>query len=184
MFSSLSLRSRVILAAISGLSSWSLYFVHIYLHYVLTGGIFGAFVLIPHIRSKPHRAYRAVGLVVASVLIYWVAVRLAVEQYGPLDLDYEIATVVSGIVGALLVTVATKFIAPLSVSWKLWVYSAISGLIGGLVLDFQGVPSPGLYQDLLAVLGYVIWQVLVCLALYFGRLEQMTSNCALGVPDR
>ena len=168
---------RVLLAAVSGVSTWPVHYVldwlsgawevldSPYATYVPIGAVFGALVLVPFLPAWRQRIGSVAALVLGSIVIYGLAVQLAFEQYGPLDLEYETSIVVSGLLGALLVGVLAKVAVPLRTSVWSWAAVAGAGLIGGIV--FSWAWSEG--GDASIVVGYVVWQVLVCLALGIGR---------------
>ena len=104
------------------------------------------------------------ALVLGCVLIYGVVVEFAIAKYGPLALDQNISIIVSGLLGALLVGGLTKFVVPLRTSGWFWAGLALAGILGGCLFSLV-IDSP---SDFLATVGYIGWQVAVCLALVKG----------------
>jgi hypothetical protein len=186
----LSLTWRLILATVSGLaavpatklakvlaeqlplpgqpvSSWGTPSASSYWEYVLIGSIFGALVMVPFITTAQGRLYKAVGLIISSILIYAFAVELVYEQYSHFYLaEFLVELAVSGTLGALLVALAVVVIAPIRASRLLWSYAAVAGLIGGLV--FFGALQAEAWELDVIFLGYLSWQLLVFAALYVG----------------
>ena len=187
----LSLTWRLVLATVSGLApvpafwlanvlaehpplpgqpigSWGQHLPSSYWQYILIGSIFGALVMVPFITAVQGKLYKAAGLIISSILIYAFAVELAYERYSHFyRAELLIELVVSGTLGALLVTLATVVIAPIRASRLLWFYSAAAGLIGGLVF-FGALQAEGLWELDISFLGYLSWQLLVFGAMYVG----------------
>lgn len=178
----MSLPKRAVLAAVSGASVW---LVHEaldwlseawealdsqYATYVPVGAVFGVLVLVPFLPVWRQRIGAVAALVLGSIAIYGLVVELALGRYGPLNLEYELAIVVSGLLGALLVGALARVAVPLRTAAWFWGAVAGAGLIGGLV--FSWAWSTG--GDARITVGYVAWQVLVCLALASGAPSTST----------
>lgn len=80
------------------------------LNFVILGGTFGVLVLAPFVPIQKYRFVRMVLLIVVSICIYTLTVELAARSYGPLSLDEDVSLFVSGVLGALLVGIATVFL--------------------------------------------------------------------------
>jgi hypothetical protein len=106
--------------------------------------------------------------VAGSILTYALVVELALEGYGPANLDEYASIVVSGLLGAVLVGGLTKFVVPLRTSRWFWLAVPAAGLFGGLLFALVWDSN----YDALSVSGYLVWQVAVCLALH----SNTTSN--------
>lgn len=165
MIPKLSPSIRILLVVLSGASVWAVgYLLGDLLGTVsigLVGGIFGFLVLVPFIDSKTWWYGRVAGLVVGSILIYAFVVQLAIASYGSLDSD--IAVILSGVIGALLVGLLTKLLAPLRVSVKFWLYALLAGVFGGVCFSLLYESS-----EVLVAAGYLAWQLPVFIALYLG----------------
>jgi len=133
--------------------------------YLMSGLVFSAGVLSPYVRRDKWVALRALGLVLASTLSYYVAVTLVSEGVGA---DYHdwISFTIASVAGAALVIGPVVFLAPVRPSTKLFALVLVSALIGGpvtwLTLPFTEDHLP------LVALGYMGWHALIGLALYFG----------------
>jgi len=137
---------------------------------ILIGTLFGVLVMSVRVAPGAGRVLRALALVVCSILIYTLAVWLAVINYGPLNLGGASSILASGALGAVLATVAVVLLAPLRADGRIWLYSAAAGLIGGGVFHYTidtSIGSPAL-EALVIGSGYAVWQGLVCLALELG----------------
>jgi len=128
----------------------------------VVGLIFGALVMAPYAAGSPQRFARMLALAVASALIYQLAVRFVVD--GPLGYSTVLPYVIAGAGSALLAGLAVALIAARRFSWQLPVFTLIAGAIGGAAFDWQ-LPVEWAPNDLHA---YLLWQVLVCLALDRG----------------
>jgi len=179
------LRHRILLTVSSGALIWPIGYLlerldpavtnSPALHYSLIGGVFGALVLAPFVTTHSYRAVRMLGLVVASISIYSLAVSCATNQYGPLELSYETSVLASGLLGALLVGIATKLIAPLRISSKCWLYLSLAGLIGGFLFSHAYDTN----KNIVMALVYLGWQLPVFLALYSGSIQDQQPELLL-----
>jgi hypothetical protein len=172
---------RLLLAALSGLLAglvlalpWTLE-----LRSLLQGAVFGALVLVPFLRPVRWRLARAVVLVAGGMAIQLIAVRLTVHLYThPLAGAHPhlwVAITLAAIAGALLVAALAQAAIPLPGGSQLWAPVGLAGLLGGLAL---GLP-PALGMSAGWTFGLVIWQVLVCAALYVGGMH-LPSHTRLG----
>jgi len=137
---------------------------------ILIGAIFGLLVMSVRVQAASARTPRIIALVACSILIYTLAVWLAVINYGPLNLGGATSVVASGALGAVLSAAAVVIIAQVPADSRIWLYAVAAGLAGGAVFHFTidaDTESQGL-QALVIGSGYAVWQVLVCLALHFG----------------
>jgi hypothetical protein len=143
-----------------------------YTGHLLTGGIFGAMVLVPFLTNRSVRNPRASVLVAGGAVIHVAAFWLAVHEFmhlspplgkGPLEGAAAMitSTATTGIIAALLVAALLELVSPARVGLKLWAYAFVAGAIGGLVM--------GISWNWNMLVGYTTWQMLVCSALYFGR---------------
>lgn len=172
----MSLRKRMLLAAVSGLASWPImYFLDRadpaglsqgwwVGYYFSTGAAFGALVLAPFATGDRYWTLRVGSLVLGSILIWTLVGELAVEQYGPLGLSQNASVVVSGVLGALLVGVLLKLLAPLRTATGFCLFVAVAGLFGGLLFSLAWESR----HEAVVTSGHIAWQVAVCIALYFG----------------
>ena len=134
---------------------------------ILVGALFGALVLVPRITARSRRGLRAAALVGVAIVVYTLAVWLAVINWGPLELDGAVSVVASGVLGACLVTGATLVCAPLQASPRIWGLAVAAGLAGGAVFHYAISADVG-PPALVIGTGYAAWQVLVALALELG----------------
>jgi len=137
---------------------------------ILIGTVFGLLVMGVQVQGASARAPRIIALVACSIVIYTLAVWLAVINYGPLNLGGEISVVTSGGLGAVLTAMAVVIVAPLSADLRIWLYSVAAGIVGGAVFHYTidaNIESQAL-QAVVIGSGYAAWQLLVCVALHFG----------------
>jgi hypothetical protein len=133
--------------------------------HLVVGAIFGALVLVPYARV-PHRFLRGVALATASAAIYYFTIRFIVG--GPSGLSALATFMIAGACAALLCGAAVAVIAPLAFSLGLAVLLVVAGAVGGAVFHARISFDPNL------LLGHAAWQMLVCLALYFGQQNAPT----------
>ena len=198
-FFNLSLASRLALAVLSGvltypairldallgpefyppLFSWWL---------ILHGLVFGLLVMVPFITGSRHRAVRILALAATSVFAYDLAIRIpdlvAIEMLGDTG-DF----IVAGVAGAVLVATAVRYIAPLRVTPAYWGFSVLAGLIGGIVFSRTfGVCEWDKCADAWMIFpyaaGWIVWQALVCAAMFVGARRNELSPGAYGFSVR
>jgi hypothetical protein len=188
-FSKLPLWARVGLAAGSGLSYCPAIWVNNKLGMLLghAGGelytldvwaaLFGAVVLAPYAWNQSHRSIRVIGLCVVSTLAYALAFGAMVMVIDPAGtgsfpfhgpLVVTSAFLFAGGMGAFLSAVAVRLIAGRVLIARGWVYVLAAGVAGGAIFAFL--------IDSINECGWALmqaaWQVLVCVALYFGVRER------------
>lgn len=155
---------------------------------ILHGVVFGLLVMAPFVSSSQLRGLRVAALVVASIFIYDAAIKIPdlieVERIGDTG-DFIIA----GISGALLVATAVRFIAPLRVGLPYWGFSFLAGLIGGYIFSqtFEVCSWDKCTADWMILpyaSGWIIWQSLVCAAMFHGMRQTETTHAAYGLSRR
>jgi hypothetical protein len=184
----LPLWARVGLAAVSGMLYCPALWVNNNLGVLLghSGGelyaldiwaaLFGAVVLAPYAWSRSHRVIRVSALCVASTLAYALAFGVTVFVVDPAgtgsfpfrgSMMVVSAFLFAGGLGALLSAVAVRLIAGTVLIGRGWVYVLVAGVAGGAII--------ALLIDSMSECGWAFlqaaWQVLVCVALYFGVRE-------------
>lgn len=182
-FFKLSLAPRLALAALSGVLTYPAIRLDTFLGpesypplfswwLILHGLVFGLLVMVPFVTGSHHRAVRILALAAASVLIYDLAIRtpdlITIPTLGDTG-----NFIVAGVTGAALVATAVRFIAPLEVTPAYWGFSVVAGLIGGIVFSrtFE-VCAWDKCADAWMILpyaaGWIVWQSLVCAAMFLG----------------
>ena len=128
--------------------------------HLLVGAIFGALVMAPY-AVAPNRMLRGVALAAASAAVYYFTIRFVVG--GPAGLSALATFLIAGACAALLCGAAVAVIAPQVFRLRLAALLVVAGAVGGAVFDSRISFDPNL------LLGHAAWQLLVCLALYFGQ---------------
>jgi hypothetical protein len=138
--------------------------------YVLSGLLFAAGVLIPHLERDKSSYLRAVILIVASAASYRSAVWLALDSGIGGEFEW-IAFVVASIAGATIVLTALVLVTPIRASLSFVVLGLLAGIIGGPVTYFT-LPA----NEMLVILGHASWHTLICLAICFGAPSTSKSS--------
>lgn len=190
-FFNLSLRPRLVWAALSGLLTYPVNVLDSALGpdryppilswwLILHGLLFGALVMAPFVSRNDHRVWRVAALMLASVMIYYTAIEVPELVKIAVLGDAGLYTT-AGIIGAVLVAVATRFIAPLSVTPGFWVMSLLAGTIGGLLFSltidicpWDSCSAP--WKILPFTSGWIVWQGLICTAMYLGLRRDDASG--------
>ncbi|MBL4660006.1 MAG: hypothetical protein JKY19_06600 [Alcanivoracaceae bacterium] len=132
---------------------------------ILIGAVFALLVMAPF--QKHINWLRTLAMIVASIAIYTGVVQLAITHYHLfyLNMDYASGIILSGGLGALLTGLATQLLAPVQLTWKSYTALAILGLIAGYIF------SVTIDSELIIInaIGFIIWQVLVFLSIYFSK---------------
>lgn len=141
---------------------------------IIHGVAFGALVMAPFIATSSQRAARFLALMIASVLIYRIAIEAPDIILGGTQLRDFWAFTIAGTTGSVLVAITTKFLAPIQVARNYWLFTAVAGAVGGVVFSYTiefcdwdtcaSVLNVGVY-----ISGWFVWQALVCAAMYLGR---------------
>jgi hypothetical protein len=195
----LSLAPRLALAALSGLLTYPANRLDTLLGpesypplfswwLILHGLIFGLLVMAPFVTRNHRRGARILALAIASVFIYDLAIRIPdlieIEMLGDTG-DF----IVAGISGAVLVATAVRFIAPLVVTPAYWGFSFLAGLVGGFVFSLafevcEWDQCAETWMILPYAAGWIVWQSLVCAAMFLGVRRKELSPGAYGFSVR
>lgn len=198
-FFNLPLKQRLALAALSGaltfpanrldtllgpgtyppLFSWWL---------ILHAVCFGLLVMAPFVTAHRHKGIRVLALTVASIFSYDAAMRI--PDIVPSNLITDTGDfMLAGLTGALLVATAVRFIAPLRVTPGYWAYTAALGLAGGLVFsltfelcDWDRCRTAWLTLPYAS--GWIVWQSLVCTAMFLGARRPEKDRLPYGLNAR
>jgi hypothetical protein len=84
----------------------------------------------------------------------------------------------AGVGGAAIVGLGARLLIPLSLRWSGWLMLAGAGCLGGIVLGIgfeAGFTMKNLVPNVYLVPGHITWQLLVCLALYYGSDLKSTA---------
>jgi len=148
--------------------------------YYLPGLFFGGLVLASMVSESSGVWWRRIRVVIASVLIWHIALRVALDAW-PQKLVGIVTCSSAGVLGALLICVASRFIIPRKFSLRQILVASLAGLVGGAPFGMitQGwLPSWGGHFSFIS--GFIIWQMGVAIALFSGYfLGSETANKAV-----
>ena len=133
--------------------------------HLVVGASFGAFVMVPYARA-PRRLLRSLLLAGAAAATYYAAIRFVVD--GPAGLDALASLVIAGAGAALLCGLAVAAITSQSFDLRLGALLLFAGAVGGAAFDVKVSYDPNL------LIGHAAWQLLTCLALFFGSRRAST----------
>lgn len=153
-----------------------------------SGSVFTLFVVVPYLTpDTSFRSMRVMALLVVGALSYYFALWWVNEWPNPapawlsrlsdsVNWDFVYGIGVAGVHGAAVVGLGARIIVPLKLLWRGWAYLLVAGFVGGLAvglganaLEFK---STGLEVGVHIWPGHLLWEVLVCLALYYGHTKQ------------
>jgi hypothetical protein len=138
------------------------------------GAVFAALVLVPYLPGlKGTFKLRALALLYCGFLSYAGAIKIFFwladsEIFGRFSFERNVlvSMAAAGAGGALIVGIGARLLVPLVLRWSGWLMLMAAGLLGGIVLSSNFHLREGDSVGLLP--GHIAWQVLVCLALYYG----------------
>jgi len=159
-----------------------------------TGGVFSALVLVPYVPSlKGTFKLRAIGLLLVGMLSYWLAVLVGIsvdDTLMPVDptpdilfgvvmpyraWPWTVDLAIAGVCGALIVGIGARLLVPMTLRWLGWLMLIGAGCLGGALVGIgQELHRFGDDQLVFWWPGHIAWEVLVCLALYYGS-ERATN---------
>lgn len=140
---------------------------------IIHGLAFGGLVMAPFIDTRLNRRVRVVALMLASVLIYKIAI-LSIDYVERLPVGELIGMSIVGLIGSALTALATRYIGKLRVVPFYWVSTAFAGAIGGAAFHFLFAfcawdTCDSVLDAVFFTGGWFVWQGLVCIAIYTGR---------------
>jgi len=147
--------------------------------FYVTGAVYAALVLLPYLPSLEGTfKLLALGLLFCGVLSYWLAVYLFGHLPDFVALKGQEAWLrdiyafgITGVVGAVIVGTSARLLVPLALRWSGWLMLLGAGCLGGIVFSIGYNAKPTWHWGIDYVYwlpGHIAWQVLFCLALYYG----------------
>lgn len=137
--------------------TWSVWSVY--------AALFGVFVLVAYVITKSSFNLRISALVLACLLItpVWELIEKPHGFFGirPYLMIFE------GVTITLLCAVVLVFAASLRVSRMYWLYTMLAGLVGAYITFRHFLTA----NEYLTVIVLLIWQLLFCTAVYFGKTD-------------
>ena len=144
--------------------------------FILPGLFFGVFVLAPRVRRANHRALRCVGLLIFSVVAWYVAVTVGFQVLPLVDQLAMLSCGVSGCIGVLLLIAASRYLVPLHLSFSSSLIALVVGFIGAGIIGMALVqPRSSLASEFLYFIGFLFWHSGVAAAL-FSRPRATGTN--------
>ncbi len=132
------------------------------------GVFFGTLVLASRVSEDSGVWWRRIRLVIASVLIWHIALRIAVDSW-PNKLVGIVSCTSAGLLGALMICLACRFIIPQRFSLMQIMMASLAGVVGGASI---GTVAENWLPSWLSAFGFVggffIWQMGVAFALFSG----------------
>lgn len=146
-----------------------------YVSFYSPGWLFGALVLAPMESEGSRFWWRRILLVIASVLIWRIAVDVAITP--PLIQRNGIVSFASaGLLGALMIYVACRFIIPRKFSLLQILMASLAGVVSSAVMGaFANHSSTSQLEDAAFLSGFIIWQMGVAFALFSNWFSVQTS---------
>ena len=112
--------------------------------------------------------WRCIRVVIASVLIWHIALRVAIGSW-PNELVGIVSYTSAGLLGALMIVIACRYIIPQRFSLRQIMMASLVGVVGGAsfgIVAESWVPSWLGHAGFLS--GFIIWQMGVAFALFSG----------------
>jgi hypothetical protein len=131
------------------------------------GFVFGLLVFAPRIAAKQYRLLRQVAAVVATTLLYFLAIQVGVFLALGVHLPASVAGTVAAMLSALALCAFACWLVPMRIDRDTWRKAAIFGALGGAVLGIPtGGDTPKIVEIGVVLLGLMIWQVGVGVSLF------------------
>jgi len=132
------------------------------------GVFFGALVLASRVSEDSGVWWRRIRLVIVSALIWYIALQVAVGSW-PRQLVGIVSCSSAGLLGALMICIACRFIIPQRFSLRQIMMALLAGVVGGASIGiFSEDWLPSWVGPLGSVGGFFIWQMGVAFALFSG----------------
>lgn len=130
-----------------------------------SGSVFAAGVLLPYLKRDRFIGRRVAAAVVISSGSFWAAYSTVDYLLGMRRSIWSVPTtgdyVAASLVGAAIVLITTKFIAPLRTNWRYWVLGVFTSLVSGMLFSL----SKGAW---LGSISYAQWHLMLAITLHFG----------------
>jgi hypothetical protein len=144
--------------------------------FILPGLFFGIFVLAPRVRRANHRTLRCAGLLIFSVVAWYVAVTVGFQVLPLVEQLAMLSCGISGSIGVLLLIAASRYLVPLNLGFSSSLIALVVGFIGGGIIGMALVqPRSSLASELLYFIGFLFWHSGVAAAL-FDRPRAAATN--------
>ncbi len=146
-----------------------------------TGAVYTALVLVPYLPNvRGLNLVRAFALLLCGAFSYWMAVVFLASEWLSMPdfmrsmgdgIWFAYSMGIAGTLGAVIVGIGARLLVPLTLRWSGWLMLLGAGLLGGVALGLgvnAGISAGGRISYEHWLPGHVAWQVMVCLALYYG----------------
>lgn len=138
--------------------------------FVLPGVLFGLFILVPLVEIETHRAMRRIGLLLLSIVAWYVAVSIGIQLLPLLRQTPILSCGVSGVIGAFLLALISRYLVPLKVGLSSVLLAAGVGFLGGCIIGLAfKLPRASMASELFFFLGFLFWHCNVAFALFSRR---------------
>jgi transcriptional regulator with XRE-family HTH domain len=142
------------------------------LDYLLPACMFAAAVLCPELQAGRRFVRRALALIAASSLSFFVAVSIALEAPRWLDdpawsLPTPLSALLASAAGAGIVLIAARRLIGVERPARFWTVGVLAAALGGIAMYF----GLALYEERFAITAasFAVWHMLLCFALRAGR---------------
>jgi len=131
------------------------------------GVLFGVFLLLPQTRCSNKRLLRWTGLMICSVVAWFIAVSVGFQVL-PLTTDLPVLSCgVSGSVGALILAVGSRTLIPIPITRQSVLTALFTGFVGGCIFGWAlSSPRGSVAGEILYLIGFLSWQTGVALSLF------------------
>lgn len=136
--------------------------------FYLPGVFFALFVLLPLSRESDRRTLRWVGLMVISIVAWFAAVSIGFQIMPLANQMAVLACGVSGSVGAGILTVGSRYLVPVHVTFKSSLRTVTAGFLGGCIIGLAITqPRASLLSECLYFVGFTFWQSSIALSIFY-----------------
>lgn len=146
--------------------------------FFLPGVIFGTFVLVPLVKNTNYIILRRFGLLLFSVIAWYVAVSIGIQVIPMVKQTPILACGISGSIGVLMLAAASRYLVPLKFNISSIMIALLAGFLGGCIIGMAvKQPRASLTSDSLYFLGFLFWHCSVAVSLFWRtQTTQKTSK--------
>jgi len=145
--------------------------------FIFPGVLFGLFILVPLVEDRKHRLMRRISVLLLSIVAWYVAVSLGLKALPLIKQSPVLSCAVSGVIGVLLLAVASRYLIPVKIRPASIVNAACAGFLGGCIIGLAyQLPRASMASEAFYFLGFLSWHCSVALTLFSDSRVEKTGR--------
>jgi hypothetical protein len=138
--------------------------------FIMPGVLFGLFVLLPQVQTTQHRVIRWIGLMIISVVAWYIAVIVGFQMLPLSRQSSVISCGISGSAGAFMLAMASRYMVPIEIHIMSVLKAVLAGFLGGCVFGMAIIqPRASAASEGLYLIGFLFWQISVGMSIFSGQ---------------